>query len=163
MALPPLTAAALEPLATLLSARDGKYTDLPQVLEPGDTPGRHGFAILCPQPVTGPAVSITALERHPHSTQSFVPIRAGRWIVVLAPTLPDGRPDVANVRAFLAGPQDALCIHRNVWHAGLTVLDGPAEFGMIMWRTDAGDDGVVHELEMPITLTVDAIGGNQGG
>lgn len=154
MALPPFASASLAPLATRLAARDGKYTDIPDVLTIGDTPGKHGFAILCPQPVTGSTVTITALERHPHSTQSFLPIRAGRWLVVLAPTLPDGTPDMANVRAFLAGPEDAICIGRNVWHAGLTVLDGPAEFAMMMWRADAGDDGIVHELATPLRLEV---------
>jgi ureidoglycolate lyase len=154
LALPPLASASLEPLATRLAARDGKYTDIPDVLAIGDTPGKHGFAILCPQPVAGPTVSITMLERHPHSTQSFIPIRGNRWLVVLAPTLPDGLPDMGNVRAFLAGPDDAICIHRNVWHAGLTVLDGPAEFAMMMWRADAGDDGIVHDLPTPLTLTV---------
>jgi len=154
LALPPFASASLAPLATRLAARDGKYTDIPDVLAIGDTPGKHGFAILCPQPVTGSTVTITALERHPHSTQSFLPIRAGRWLVVLAPTLPDGTPDMANVRAFLAGPDDAICIGRNVWHAGLTVLDGPAEFAMMMWRADAGDDGIVHELATPLRLEV---------
>ncbi|RYE10705.1 MAG: hypothetical protein EOP22_03620 [Hyphomicrobiales bacterium] len=155
MALPSFASASLEPLATRLAARDGKYTDIPAVLEAGDTPGKHGFAILCPQPVAGSTVSIATLERHPHSTQSFVPIRAGRWLVVLAPTLPDGLPDMANARAYLAGPEDAICIGRNVWHAGLTVLDGPAEFAMMMWRADAGDDGIVHTLETPLTLSID--------
>lgn len=154
MALPPFASASLAPLATRLAARDGKYTDIPDVLTIGDTPGKHGFAILCPQPVTGSTVTITGLERHPHSTQSFLPIRAGRWLVVLAPTLPDGAPDMANVRAFLAGPEDAICIGRNVWHAGLTVLDGPAEFAMMMWRANAGDDGIVHELATPLRLEV---------
>lgn len=155
MALPPLASASLEPLATRLAARDGKYTDLPDVLSKGDVPGHHGFAILCPHPVRGTTVTVTALERHPHSTQSFVPIRAGRWLVLLAPTLVDGPPDMANARAFLAGPEDAICIHRNVWHAGLTVFDGPAEFGMMMWRADAGDDGIVHQLARPLTLSID--------
>lgn len=155
MALPPLASAPLEPLAMRLAARDGKYTDIPAVMAVGDAPGRHGFAILCPQPVAGSTVTITALERHPHSTQSFIPIRTGRWLVVLAPTLPDGSPDMANVRVFLAGPEDAICIQRDVWHAGLTVLDGPAEFAMMMWRADAGDDGIVHDLATPLTLTID--------
>lgn len=155
MSLPPFATAALSPLATRLAAVDGKYTDIPEVLAIGDAPGKHGFAILCPQPVSGPTIAITALERHPHSTQSFVPIRAGRWIVVLAPTLPDGLPDMANVRAFLAGPNDAICIHQDVWHAGLTVLDGPAEFAMMMWRATAGDDGIVHTLDTPLKFSID--------
>ena len=155
MVLPLLASASIEPLATRLAARDGKYTDFPDVLAVGDTPGKHGFAILCPQPVSGPTVTITALERHPHSTQSFVPIRVARWVVVLAPTLADSSPDMANVRAYLAGPEDAICIGRNVWHAGLTVLDGAAEFAMMMWRASAGDDGIVHNLTTPLTLSID--------
>jgi ureidoglycolate lyase len=63
-------------------------------------------------------------------------------------------PDAANARAFVAGPADAICIGRNVWHAGLTVLDRPAEFGMMMWRADAGDDGIVADLLHPIVLNV---------
>mgnify|MGYP000962778199 CR=1 FL=1 len=67
----------------------------------------------------------------------------------------DAVPDMTNVRAFLAGPTDAICIHRNVWHAGLTVLDGPAEFAMMMWRATAGDDGIVHTLDTPLKLSID--------
>jgi ureidoglycolate lyase len=156
MPLPPLAAADLASLATHVRPADGKFTTIPEVLEKGDVPGHHAFAVLCPQPVDPEAISITFLERHPHSTQTFVPLKVGRWIVLLAPTLGDGTPDLANIRAFLAGPEDAVCIHRNVWHAGLTVLDRPAEVGMLMWRSDAGPaaDGIVHELEVPIVLSV---------
>lgn len=152
---PALSAEAVAPFATVLRAKDGKFTDLPEVLEVGDTPGHHAFAILCPQPIATGTVAISSLERHPHSTQSFVPIKVGRWIVLVAPSLPDGSPDAANAKAFLAGPEDAICIGRNIWHAGLTVFDRPAEVAMMMWRADAGDDGIVHELATPITLSID--------
>jgi ureidoglycolate lyase len=154
MPLQKLSAEALAPYAIVLKAKDGKFTDVPEVLEKGDTPGRHGFAILCPKPAEGSRVSIASLERHPHSTQSFLPLTVGRWLVVVAPTLPDGAPDAANAKAFVAGPEDAICIGRNVWHAGLTVLDRPAEFAMMMWRADAGDDGVLADLPHPIILDV---------
>ena len=154
MTLPPLTPEAAAPFAFVLRAKDEKFTDIPEVLERGDVPGHHAFAILCPQPVDPAAIRITALERHPHSTQTFLPLKVGRWIVLVAPTLPDGSPDVANARAFVAGPEDGICIARNVWHAGLTVLDRPAEVGMMMWRADAGDDGVLHELAQPIELSL---------
>ena len=123
MALPPLTAEAIAPFAVVLRARDGKFTDVPEVLEVGDVPGHHALAILCPQPVDPTNIVITGLERHPHSTQTFIPLTVGRWIVLVAPTLPDGSPDLVNARAVVAGPGDAVCIARNAWHAGLTVLD----------------------------------------
>lgn len=156
MSLPPLASADLAPFASHVRAEGGKFTTLPDVLEVGDVPGQHAFAVLCPQPVDTKAIAITFLERHPHSTQTFVPLKVGRWIVLLAPTLADGTPDLANVRAYLAGPEDAVCINRNVWHAGLTVLDRPAEVGMMMWRSAAGpaDDGIVFELKTPIVLSV---------
>jgi len=156
MSLPPLASADLAPFASHVRAEGNKFTTLPDVLEVGDVPGQHAFAVLCPQPVDPKAISITFLERHPHSTQTFVPLKVGRWIVLLAPTLADGTPDLANIRAYLAGPEDAVCINRNVWHAGLTVLDRPAEVGMMMWRSAAGpaDDGIVFELKDPIVLSV---------
>jgi len=149
-----LTPGAAEPFAYSVRAIDGKATEAPLVTEIGDVPGRHVFTVLAPKPVPADAISITFLERHPHSTQTFLPLRVGRWLVVVAPTLPTGDPDLANVRAFVAGPEDAICIARNAWHAGLTVLDQPAEFGMQMWRSDAGDDGVVFTLDQPLALSL---------
>lgn len=149
-----LTADAIAPYVTILAALDRKATVFASVLEVGDVPGHHAFTILCPNPVAETAITVTALERHAHTTQSFLPIKAGRWLVLVAPTAADGSPDMPGARAFVAGPEDAICIGRNVWHAGLTVLDQPAEFGMLMWKADAGDDGVLHELKAPLTIVL---------
>lgn len=149
----PLDSAALAPFATLIASRDGKARVVPEVMAPGDVPGAHALTVLCPQPVSGP-VAISALERHPHSTQSFLPLTSGRWLVLVAPTAADGSPDLAGARAFVAGPNDAICIDRNVWHAGLTVFDRPAQFGMIMWKAQSADDGVLFALETPLVVTL---------
>jgi len=154
MALSKINAEALAPFATLLKPRDGKPSEMPAVLEIGDVPGRHAFTLLCPQPAPAGSISIRVLERHPHSVQTFVPLVLSRWVVCVAPTLPDGAPDMAGLRAFVAGPEDAICIGRNVWHAPLTVLDRPAEVGMIMWKADAGDDGIVVELPEPLVFSL---------
>lgn len=154
MKLRPLTPGVAEPFAYSVRAIDGKATDASLVTEIGDVPGRHVFTVLAPKPVPADAISITFLERHPHSTQTFLPIKAGRWLVVVAPTLLSGEPDLEGIEAFVAGPGDAICIARNAWHAGLTVLDQPAEVGMLMWRSDAGDDGVVFNLAKPLELSL---------
>lgn len=155
MKLEPITTAALAPYATLLKGEPGKLVAIPEVLKVGEAPGKHVFSILSPQPVIGDEIAITSLERHPHSMQSFVPISVSRWPVLLVPSLHDGTPDVQKAVAFLAGPEDAICISRNVWHAGLTVLDQPAEFAMLMWKVDSGEDGETHQLATPITLSLD--------
>ena len=149
----PVDAAALAPYATVLSAADGKARAFPEVMEKGDVAGAHAFTILCPKPAAGP-VRIAALERHPHSTQSFLPIEAGRWLILVAPKTARGEPDMGRALAFVAGPEDAICIGRDVWHAGLTVLDRPAQFGMIMWKAESGDDGVLWSLAEPVEVEV---------
>lgn len=149
----PVDAAALAPYATVLSVADGRARTFPEVLEKGDVAGAHAFTILCPKPLDGP-VRVAALERHPHSTQSFVPIRAGRWLILVAPTKAGGEPDMDKALAFVAGPEDAICIGKDVWHAGLTVLDGPAQFGMIMWKAENGEDGVLYPLAEPVDVDI---------
>ena len=149
----PLDAALLAPYATVLVAPDGKARAIPEVMAIGDAPGAHAFTILCPAPVTGP-INIAALERHPHSAQSFVPLVAGRWLILVAPTTATGEPDLGAALAFIAGPEDAICIGRDVWHAGLTVLDRPAQFGMIMWKAESAEDGILHQLAEPLTVEI---------
>ena len=149
----PVDAAALAPYATVLNAADGKARAFPEVMEKGDVPGAHAFTILCPKPVDG-TVHIAALERHPHSAQSFVPIKAGRWLILVAPTKAGGEPDMAGALAFVAGPEDAICIGQDVWHAGLTVLDQPAQFGMIMWKAESAEDGVLWQLNEAVEVEI---------
>lgn len=149
----PVDAAALAPYATVLSVVDGKARAFPEVMEKDDVAGAHAFTILCPKPVDG-VVRVAALERHPHSTQSFVPIKAGRWLILVAPKTVDGAPDMDGALAFVAGPEDAICIGRDVWHAGLTVLDQPAQFGMIMWKADAAEDGVLWQLDQVVEVEI---------
>lgn len=149
----PLDAAALAPYATVLSAADGVARMVPEVMQNDGVSGAHAFTILCPQPLAG-AVSITALERHPHSTQSFLPITSGRWLILIAPKTAAGEPDLSGALAFIAGPEDAICIHQDVWHAGLTVFDRPAQFAMIMWKAQAGDDGVQSHLSDAIAISL---------
>jgi ureidoglycolate lyase len=148
-----IDAAALAPFAEVLVSVDGAARAVPAVMDKSGVPGAHVFSILCPRPVEGP-LQIGKLERHPYSTQSFVPLKAGRWLILVAPKTENGDPNLAGALAFIAGPEDAICIRRDVWHAGLTVLDQAAQFGMIMWKSDSGEDGVVFDLDEPIEIAL---------
>lgn len=149
----PVDAAALAPYAIVLHAADGKARAFAEVMEKGDVPGAHAFTILCPKRVDG-VLRVAALERHPHSTQSFVPIKAGRWLILVAPKTGSGEPDMDRALAFIAGSEDAICIGQDVWHAGLTVLDQPAQFGMIMWKAENGEDGVLWQLDEAVEVEI---------
>jgi len=80
-----------------------------------------------------PPLEFGALERHQFSSQSFVPLEVGRWIVVVAPHEPRGGPDVGCVQAFMALPTQGVTYRPNVWHGALTVLDKPARLCVFMW------------------------------
>jgi len=70
--------------------------------------------------------------RHEFSSQTFVPLDVGRWLVVVCPHALLGGPDVAHGRAFIAGPDQGITYRMNTWHHGLTVLVRPGRFAIFM-------------------------------
>jgi ureidoglycolate lyase len=98
-------------------------------------------------------LEVLELERHAHSSQSFVPVDAGRWLIVVAPHLPAGGPDVGRACAFVANASQGVTYRANTWHHGLTVLDQPAHFAIFMWRDGtAGDEEFVSVTPFHVVL-----------
>ena len=90
---------------------------------------------------------VVTMERHEHSSQSFVPAGERRWLVLVAPHAEDGGgPDMARARCFLAGADQAITYRPNVWHHPLTVLDGPMAFAVLTFL----DDGPGDEEFVPV-------------
>lgn len=145
--------ADLQGLATRLVATAPGVTPWPIVTEGGEDAGSHSMNMIATVPRPAP-LAVTMLERHPHATQSFLALSVSRWLIVLAPDDAGGEPDLSCAFAVLAGPGEAVCIHRNVWHAPLTVLDSPATFAMTMWKRAAGGDGEVRDLASPLNVRV---------
>jgi|SRR6266568_8687907 len=94
------------------------------------------------------------MERHEFSSQSFMPIDAGRWLVIVAPKAAGGGPDAAQARAFLVGPGQGVTYRPDTWHHPLTVLDRPARFAVFMWLDGTRTDEEFVTLETPFTVTV---------
>lgn len=80
-------------------------------------------------------IHIDVLERHPHSSQTFLPARPVRWVVVVATDL-----DPNAVRAFDIPPDTAVSIGRGIWHHRLTALGAGASFWVLMARDHETDD-----------------------
>jgi ureidoglycolate lyase len=95
-------------------------------------------------PVAGLPLEINSLERHQFSSQTFVPIEIGRWLVVVAPHAPGGGPDVKRAQAFLPSALQGVSYKPNTWHSGLNVLDKPARLSVFMWLDGStGDEEIV--------------------
>src|ERR1700751_830547 len=62
------------------------------------------------------------LERHEFSSQTFVPVDVGRWLIVVTPHAVAGGPDMSQLRASIANGHQGVTYNPNTWHHGLTVL-----------------------------------------
>ncbi|ORY68763.1 ureidoglycolate hydrolase [Pseudomassariella vexata] len=109
------------------------------------------------------SIPITILERHPFTTQTFIPLTANakkQYLVVVAPSAPPGNPDaalpapernqnhllpgrglpdVAKLRAFIATGEQAVTYGAGTWHAPMVAL-GPAgttvDFVVVQFAND---------------------------
>jgi ureidoglycolate lyase len=83
------------------------------------------------------------MERHEFSSQTFVPVDVGRWLIVVAPHARTGGPDMAEAKAFIATGMQGVTYRPNTWHHGLTTLDRPGRFAVFMWRAGTKDEEFV--------------------
>jgi ureidoglycolate lyase len=92
------------------------------------------------------------LERHEFSSQTFVPVDVGRWLIVVAPHAGTGGPDMAGLKAFVATGAQGVTYKPNTWHHGLTTLDRPGRFAVFMWLAGTRDEEFVPVI--PFTIRI---------
>ena len=103
--------------------------------------GRVGVAIFRTDAETHVApYPVRAFERHLLGSQSFVPMGAGRMLVVLAGC--DAQPDEAAIVAFIVEPGQGVTLKRGVWHHPLITI-GAADVLVIERMAQAEDCEVV--------------------
>ena len=66
-------------------------------------------------------VRLRLLERHPISSQAFIPLGQAPFVVAVAPG--DDLPDVAHIRAFLTNGRQGINFHPAAWHHPLIALE----------------------------------------
>lgn len=104
-----------------------------------------------PQPLP---FSIKLLEKHPFSSQAFLPMVCARFLICVAPSLDGGSPDLSAMRAFVCSPGQGINYHVNVWHHPIIALDEPAEFAMLAFENGSADDCVEFPLSAPVTVAL---------
>ena len=108
---------------------------------------------------------VRILERHPFTTQSFIPVSAPssantKLLIVVAPTLSSpepssaltpyfpqynwkqgGPPDLKNLRAFLAEPGMGISYEVGTWHAPMIVVgEERVDFVVNQWMSGRQDE-----------------------
>lgn len=96
--------------------------------------------------------NLTVLEKHPYSTQTFIPM--GRnpdddaYIVNVAPDL-NGQPDFKNVESFIFKGNTAVTYNANTWHSPMVVLDQTTDFCVLTNENDIAEENCVEVFYSP--------------
>ena len=105
---------------------------------------------------------LTLMERHPYTTQTFVPIGLASgdaetaYLVVVAPTLAtgqhgEGMPDLSGLRAFVARGSQAVTYGVATWHAPMIVVGAkPISFVVIQCSNGVAKEDC-EEIELIAT------------
>ncbi|MBI4347200.1 MAG: ureidoglycolate lyase [Elusimicrobia bacterium] len=93
------------------------------------------------------------LEKHPASTQVFIPMGAARRYLVLV-CLGGGSPDLSTFRAFVATGAQGVTYRPGVWHHPLIAMDRPTDFACLVWEDGTRGDTAVVRLPSPVLVRV---------
>ncbi|KAH0612874.1 uncharacterized protein H6S33_009254 [Morchella sextelata] len=138
---------------------------------PSGTPAPININIFvcAPRTLSGPArntFACTILERHPYSSQSFIPLAlppcadndtASRYLVIVAPTLRDvegAPPDLEGLRAFVCSGVQGVTYAAGTWHAPMVAL-GEVE---VQFAVVVAENGVEGEDTQEVGIAGGGVG-----
>ncbi|MEQ8248900.1 MAG: ureidoglycolate lyase [Alphaproteobacteria bacterium] len=102
-------------------------------------------------------IRVAKMERHPLSSQAFLPLDCDRYLVIVAlPQGASGPPDLDTLRAFVVPGNAGINYNAGTWHFPLTSLDRPATFGLLMYMDGGPGDEDWHALDEAVTLHIPA-------
>jgi ureidoglycolate lyase len=151
----PLSAEAFKPYGTVLEGPPvpGRvYVN--DTLANGRPHAPLSLSIATVAPTKALPLVVQVLERHEHSSQSFIPLSVSRYLVLATRDAPGGGPDVPKLRAFVARAGQGVTYAMGTWHHPVTVLDTPASFAVLMWRDGSAGDEEFVPVTVPLTIDV---------
>lgn len=107
--------------------------------------GRALLSLFRVQPASLP-LRCTRLERHPVSSQLFLPIGSRPFLVVVAHG--HTAPDPATLRVFITNGHQGVNYAPGTWHHPAIALDTVTDF-LVLGRADARPDDNCDELPFP--------------
>ena len=109
--------------------------------------GHVSINIFRSQPLPLP-IGIYLLERHPLSSQAFMPLSGRPYLVVVAPP---GNLDESQVKVFLASPQQGVNYHAGTWHHFCLALYKESDF-LVIDRVGDGPNCDEQMLEQTLFI-----------
>ncbi|MFZ5608120.1 MAG: ureidoglycolate lyase [Pseudomonadota bacterium] len=160
----PLTARAFAPFGDVIAVPEGaqgrtinyghalRFDNLAHI-DVTANGGEAAVSIFRASPPGLPA-AIRVMERHPLSSQAFIPLSSRPFLVVVAPP---GDFAAEKISAFLAGPGQGVNYHAGVWHHFCLALDKASDF-LVIERKGEGDncDEVMLDPARPLFVDLAA-------
>ena len=131
------------------SINDGytqRYHDLADV-DVTENNGRTLINIFRSTPLAQP-VAIKMMERHPLSSQAFIPMGSQPYLVVVAPK---GELDISKIEVFLATAEQGVNYHKGTWHHYCLALSQVSDF-LVVDRGGEGENCDVVELDGSLVI-----------
>jgi len=148
----PIDAAAFAPYGQLLERPSNNMRDDYVAKLDGDADGlRANLAVIRATPRPMP-LRIDAMERHPRSSQAFMPLAVERYLILVCPSRADGMPDLDRLEAFTCRGDQGINYSRGTWHHPMTTLDAPGTFAMFMWDELTTRDTEWSKVAEPIAI-----------
>ena len=154
----PLTAEAFKPFGQVIEVADyqqhfginhgftERYHDLAE-LELDQQDGQAIVSIFRSTP-KGLPLKIELMERHPLSSQAFMPLSGRPYLVVVAPA---GEFNSDNLAAFVASPHQGVNYATGVWHHFCLALEQTCDF-LVIDRKGPGNN--CDEIQLDGSIAV---------
>jgi ureidoglycolate lyase len=126
-----------------------RYHDLAKV-DVEQQNGRTLINVFRSTPLPLP-IQITLMERHPLSSQAFVPLSNNPYLVVVAKA---GEFNEASIQVFLAQANQGVNYHAGTWHHFCLALHQQSDF-LVIDRGGEGHNCDEVLLENPFSIQID--------
>lgn len=118
-----------------------RFDDVCEVINARPTSATLKVKVFRARPVLPERRPLALLEKHPRSTQLFVPMNASRFIALVA--LGGDRPDPSTLAAFVAEGPQGISYAPGVWHHPMLTLDAETDFVVFVHEDGSPEDCVV--------------------
>ncbi len=148
----PLTAEAFAPYGHVIELpKSGRVDLVAELVNARKGRADARLALTAIEPIALP-YEFSAMESHQHSSQAFVPVEVSRYLLVVATSAPDGKPDLARAKSFVAGPQQSVIYAPGIWHQPMRVLDRVARFAIFTFIDGTAADETWATLPHAVVL-----------
>jgi ureidoglycolate lyase len=122
-----------------------RFDDVVDVVNTRGPSAKLAVKVFRSRPVPREKRPLALLEKHPCSTQLFIPMNGSRYIALVA--LGADRPDLSTLAAFVAEGAQGISYGPGVWHHPMLTLDVETDFVVFVHEDGSPEDCVVVERD----------------